>query len=194
MKKILVMILALTLAFSMFSCGSDEQLEPFKAAIAATDPASVSVNVTLASSIGTLNSRFDTVYAEDGSFVLTYEYQEFNSAASSATDGPIKTVSGTVNCDANGNYSDGGAIAGQNAAATGLALDLDNKDLENYSVSADGKVLTVTIPADLSEAVLGVNVGQDSTLVINLAGEKVSSFSLVYTTEQGKVTILCAYN
>ncbi len=194
MKKILVMLLALTLAFSMFSCGGDEQIEAFVAAIEETNPNTLTVTVKQESELGTLNAVYNTVYAEDGSFVMEYAYDVFNSAATSATEGVVSTKTGTVTCDKDGNYSDGGEFKGKNETSTGLTIDLEYKKFENYTISQDGTVLTAEISADISENVLGINLGVDSVLVITRAGNQVSTVSLVYTTEQGKVTILVSYN
>lgn len=188
MKKILIIMLALTCVFAMFSCGDKgASLDGFKKAVDNTAPTVVNVNVAVETDIGALNSSFKTTYAADGSFVIDYSYEQFNTSTSDADD--VKsTITGQVTCDKDGNYSDGGALTGTTTAATGAKLNLDSKKM-TYTVSKDGNVLTATVKAANTKAVLGIEIASDVTLVVTKAADKIVSYSMEYTN----TAITCSY-
>lgn len=189
MKKILIIMLALTCAFAMFSCGDKGvSLDGFKKAVDNTAPTVVNVNVAVETDIGALNSSFKTTYAADGSFVIDYSYEQFNTSTSD-TDDVKSTITGQVTCDKDGKYSDGGALTGTTTAATGAKLSLDAKKMDNVKVSEDGNVLNATVKAANTKAVIGIEIASDVTLVITKAADKVVSYSMEYD----KTVITCSY-
>ena len=193
MKKILVMILALCCAFAMFSCGDAEYIGDFNNAIKATKPTVVKVEVVAKSALGELNSVYTTTYNEDGSFAIEYTKESFNSASDGESDDVIKTETGSVSCDANGKYSDGGDIAGTLADAKGVSLKLSEKTMK-ASVSADGNVLTATVAAKNTASVFGVEYAGDVTLVITKAQDKIVSYTMSYqANETTAISVVCTF-
>ncbi len=190
MKKILIIMLALTCAFAMFSCGDKSaSLDGFKKAVDNTAPAVVNVSVEVETDLGALASNFKTTYAADGSFVIDYSYEQFNTSTSGNADDVKSTVTGQVTCDKDGKYSDGGALTGTTTAATGAKLAFNSKKMENVTVSEDGNVLSATVKAANTKAVLGIELASDVTLVVTKAADKVVSYSMEYD----KTVITCSY-
>ncbi len=192
MKKILVLALALVLAFSMFSCGGDDTLKAFTKAVNATDPEVIDVDTKFSTSYGDLLSNAKTTFAEDGSFTLVYSYEQFNTSAVGDSDEVKVKLEKTVTCDKDGNYSDGGDLAATSTATTGHKLKLSKKKVD-YKVSADGNVLTATIKAKNTESVLGVEIDADVILVLTKNADKIVSFTMNYELELGKVEVICNY-
>ena len=189
MKKFLIILLTLTCAFTLFSCGDDGvSLKDFKSAINATNPAEIEIKIVQETANGNLNSEMKTTFAEDGSFVIVGFYELFSASSSEGKE----TVSINVSCDANGKYSDGGEFSGTNPASTGAKLNLGAKKLD-YSISSDGKVLTANVAAANTKAVLGVEYAQDVVLVVSINEGKVISYTMNYTNEFGVVSIVCTY-
>lgn len=189
MKKILIILLALACTFTMFSCG--DSVDGFNKAIKNTNPAVVNVVVESETSLGLLKANYETTYAEDGSFTIKYSYEKFNGIAEGDADDVIAIVSGTVTCDKDGNYSDGGALVGAATTVTGTKIKLGKK--MDYSVSRDGNVLTATIKAAKTKSVFGAEFPADVTLVITKAEGKIVSYTIRYTTDAGTTNIICEY-
>ena len=193
MKKILIFILAIASALTMFACKKeDDGLNAFKTAVAATDPAVIEVDTKMMTAAGELASKATTTYNEDGSFTLVYWYEQFNTSANGASDELKTRIEKTVTCDKDGKYSDGGDLAGTSTATTGHKLNLGAKKLQP-TISEDGKVLTVTVGAANTKAVLGVEYAQDVVLVITINDGKVISYTMSYTNEFGAVSVVCTY-
>ena len=191
MKKVLLLLIAFACVFSMVGCG-DEVLDGFAEAVEATNPAVVNVTSEFVTELGTLKSNVTTTYNEDGSFVMDYSYDEFNTTATGAADEIIVTKTGKVTCDAEGNYSDGGSFVGKNEVTTGISLNLKEKLLD-YTVSSDGNSITAKVLAENTKEALGVELGADATIVLNKLDGKITSYSIAYVTEQGSVMIVCSY-
>ena len=190
MKKILIVMLALTCAFAMFSCGDESvSLDGFKTAVNNTAPTVVNVSVEVETDLGALTSNFKTTYAADGSFVIDYSYEQFNTTSNGDADDVKSTITGQVTCDKDGKYSDGGAFTGTTTVATGAKLALDSKKMESVTVSADGNVLNATVKADNTKAVLGIEIASDVKLVITKVADKVVSYSMEYD----KTTVTCSF-
>ena len=99
---------------------------------------------------------------------------------------------GAIISDAQGNYSDNGAISGK-IGAKGVAVDLDNEKITNYSVS--GKTLRITVKADDTASVLGTALPSEAVVVVTLEGTAVASITLNYTDAAANtVKIVCEYN
>ena len=193
MKKILIFILAIASALTMFACKKeDDGLKAFKTAVAATDPAVIEVDTKMMTAAGELASKATTTYNEDGSFTLVYWYEQFNTSANGASDELKTKIEKTVTCDKDGKYSDGGDLAGTSTATTGHKLNLGAKKL-SYKISADKNVLTATVKAADTEAVLGVSIAADVTLVVAKNADAVVSLTLNYTLETGAVEVVCNY-
>ena len=93
MKKILIILLALTLVFSLASCKKDEpapdntpaaptvDLEAYKTAIANTSLAIANIKVTASNDIfpnDPLVAEYDVEFNDDGSAVVRFTYMQYN--------------------------------------------------------------------------------------------------------------------
>ncbi len=191
MKKILTLILVLTCAFALFACGGNEEAPVYTEAAAdfitafgATTVSTLKVTVTADTAEGTLTSTYTTVYNADKTSTMTYSIETIP-GLDSAED--LEVVTGTVTCDANGNYSDGGAISGK-LGATGVNFDIDSSVIKTFTI--DGNVLAITVPAADTQAVIGYAVGSDALISVIKADGKIASITLSYTG----VSIVCEYN
>ena len=135
MKKIIALLLALTCVFALVACGDDpaptpdggdtpnyENLAPFTAAIAASNPASASISVSqIATQFNvTMNGEYDVVYNEDGSATIEYSYDKFNEITDETTE-VTTTVTGTATVAADGTVL---PISGEKYADRTLEFDM----------------------------------------------------------------------
>ena len=163
----------------------------FVTAIEATKPTQLTVTVKSNSAFGQLTSAYTTTYSStDSSFTVAYRTEKINDGFE--VEGDVIVSEGVITCDASGNYSDGGAFAGSNPAATGVKVKLTSDKLVNYTVTGD--ILTATIAAADTLEVLGASYGADVTLVLTKSEGKIVSVSLTYGAEENRVQISCVYN
>ena len=191
MKKLLIVLLALTCAFTMFSCGTSASLKDFEEAINNTNPTAIDVQITSDTAFGSLAASFKTAFAEDGSFVIDGSYEKFNTTTEGKAEDVKSVIPVKITCDKSGNYSDGGAFSGSNPAATGKKLVLSKK--MRASISNDGNVLTATVKADKTEDVFGIAYATDVTLVVTKNEGKIVSYTMEYATDYGYDRIVCSY-
>ena len=192
MKKILIVLLALTCAFAMFSCGKTADVKDFEKAIAATAPTVVEVEMVSDTVFGALSANFKTTYAEDGSFTIEGSYEQFNKSTEGKAEELKSSVPVNITCDKDGNYSDGGKFTGSNPNATGSKLSLGRK-VKDATISDDGKVLTATVKAKDTKSVFGIEYAKDVSLVITQNDGKIVSYTLEYATDYGYDRIICSY-
>ena len=193
MKKFLIILLAALLTFSFISCGEEAKapsIDGFVAAVKKTNPKEVLISIKSETALGELNGTYKTVYAEDGSFTIEYSYEKFNEIGEGAEDELTSTVTGTVTCDKNGNYSDGGALTGTTTLVTGAKINLAKA---KATVSMDGNSLTAKIKAADTKAVLGVELPSDAELVMAKSGDVIVSYTIKYQNASGEVVISCEY-
>lgn len=190
MKKFLAIVLMLTCSLALFACGGyKKDAADFVEAVAATDPAELVVTVSISTEEGTYTSEYKTVYNEDSSSTMTYKIATVP-GLDSAED--VVYVEGTVTCDKDGNYSDGGAVSGK-LAATGVKVNLESKAIETYAIK--GNVLTIDVAKASAKDIVGIELASDAVLsVTKNADGKVVSITLNYTAAEGPVSIVCAYN
>ena len=194
MKKIIALLIAITCVFAMVSCGGGEtdDVTAFKDAVAATAPAAVEIETALETELGTLEGTFNVTYADDGSAVIEYSYEQFNELTDSSNVTEVKkTVTGTVNVDKDGKYSDGGALVGSVSAAGGFTINLDTSKMKDYEVN--GNVLSATVEAANTQAVLGVAIAYDVTVTLTKGETSLVSLALTYVTDAGQATVTCEY-
>ena len=190
MKKILALILVLACSFALFACGEEaapaytEEAAEFITAFGATDITTLKVTVATETAEGTLTATYTTVYNADKTSTITYSIETIPGLDSTED---LEVLTGTVTCDASGNYSDGGAIAGK-LGATGVKFDYDSDKITNFEV--DGNNLAITVAAADTEAVLGSAIGSDALVTVTKADGKITSVALSYTG----VSIVCEYN
>lgn len=194
MKKIISLLLVLVCAVSIVSCTENgpDHFKAFNDANAATSPSTVTLTVQQVQVNATLNATFNITYNEDGSSVIVYSRDEFAPIGSGSADSILTTVTGTVTCDKNGVYSDGGEFAGTSTVVTGTAFNFDSSKM-TATFSTDGNVLNATISAENTVAVLGVAIANDVTLTVTKNADKIVSFTIEYTATEGPVYINCIY-
>ena len=194
MKKLITVILALACMFTMFSCGeTDDGIKNFKAAFDATvdNIDTVTVEVDFETAVGTLEASFVTKYNADKTCEVEYSYEKLLATSEGEAGEWKKTVAGKLTCDKDGNYSDGGDVAGSNAFVTGAKINLDAKKI-TYTIS--GNVLTANVKAENTNAVLGEEIAADVQLIVSMTSDgKISSYTMSYETEQGAATVVCSY-
>lgn len=207
MKKIIALLLALTCVFALAACGDEpdptptpdggdntntyEDLAPFTAAIAASNPASASINVAQTSTQFnvTMNGEYDVVYNEDGSATVEYSYDKYNEITDDTTE-VTTTVTGTATVDKDGNVT--GSLNTTVTAATAIKVTLDGAKLGDYTV-ASGALIAKVAAADTA-SVLGVAISADVTLTITVANGNVATMTISYESTVGPVEIVCSYN
>ena len=190
MKKIIALILALTAVFALVSCDDADHsaLEPYKAAIDATSPNRATINVSVTNNaLGvTLDGSYVAEYGEDGATV-TYEYEKLNEIGA---DDMICVVKGTATVSADGTVS--GDVDAKVSAATAVKINLDPSKI-TYSIERG--ILTVTVKAADTQAVLGVDLGADASMTMTVSdGGKIGSVSYSYSIgTDSTVSVVCFY-
>ena len=199
---LLVISIALSMAF-ITSCGGgsdDDDNKPqgkdgidlFNEAILATNPDEITGTVVMTASFGTMTMEYVATLEDDGSFILEYSYDRFNSYGEGGTSDTATKVTGTVTYE-NGTYrgdTDAAKIP-TNAVASKINL---KSDKISAKVSNDGKVLAATVKAADTLDVLGVEYASDVTISLTMQNAKIASLTLTYTYEGANVTVLCNYN
>lgn len=220
MKKVFALILALACVFccaALVSCGDtptppddggntpnpdnpDDGNQPldlsaFNTAVNNTDPASSVITTVMESELGELNGRFEITYNEDGTSSIEYSYEKFLPLDAEGTE-TKETVTGTVNVQANGSFSDGASFNGQNSVAVSFKLTLDVEKLDGAKV--EGNSLIATVKAANTKAVLGVELASDVTLIVVKGETGLTSVSMSYAIDvsglPGTASVACDYN
>ncbi|MBR2650318.1 MAG: hypothetical protein IKD45_01525 [Clostridia bacterium] len=202
MKRIIAVILMLACFACLTACKNNETpdngnggntatVETFTTAMANTKPTGAIITATVSTSLGDLTSRFNIVYAEDGSAVITYSYEKFNGIDEGAADEVKTTYEGTVTRAADGTYSsDDASVPDLSAVNAGVALDLSKLDASKVTINEKGDVLTATVAAADTDDVFGTAFSMDMTLKISIADGQVELVNIDY--EGG--SIVCQYN
>lgn len=194
MKKILSIILLLSCLLCVCSCnavdkvkdkisGDDSDAEvdaftKFENAIAAASASAVDIDVVTSTALGELKSEYEVIYNADGSAVINYSYQRFYEFGEGPADEVIKTVSGTVYRDKNGNFSD---TNGVDVSAVTAAAAYDISAFKSTAVINEaGDILTVTIPKANTQGVFGSEFTGDVQFEMILIGDKLASMTLTY--------------
>ena len=194
MKKFLAILLVCLMAFTVVSCGPEEEAGEFDKFLTAVDqtPASkINVVSKLTTDLGVLNATVETVFNPDGSANLTYSVENFNTDFSS--DEVKLTKTGTVVLNKDGSYSDGGefsGVIGENVVAVNISL--DETKFDSYKVQ--GNVLTASVKAENTQAVFGVEISADVSFMLTISNNRVVSITMNYTVESGAMEVVCSYN
>lgn len=193
MKKIIAIALSIVCVFALFACAGQtayqKDAKDFIDAAASTKISTLNVTVVVDGSQGKLTSTYTTVYNEDSTSTMTYHIETV-AGLDSAED--IAVQEGTVTCDKNGNYSDGGEISGK-LNATGAKFDIGNKLIKDYEIS--GNSLTIKVAKDDAKEVIGVTTMSDVIIVVSKTNSNtITSVSLSYKGSDGNVAIVCVYN
>lgn len=214
MKKILALILLVGCIFTLCSCklfkkdkentddnntdieDTNEDSDPSKEAVAAiqakidaSTPKTADITVTLKAVLDDLYSEYNVTYNQDGTATVVYTYEKFNDL-NADSDEHKSAYSGTATVSPDGTVSD--AIGGT-ASVEALTFDisLDAAKLENAEVIAG--VLTATVKAANTAAVLGVELGADASLAISTSANGVTSIAIAYASAAGPVEIIATY-
>lgn len=192
-------MLILCLAFTVVSCGKDEDdnnepevnnLDAFNEAVAATNPDGVIIDIKTTSELGELVSKYIVTYNDDGTAVVDQTVERFSEFDPENPENYVKktTEKSVVRMNADGTFT--GTVSGTAAnIVAGVAINLSSV-ASAVQVNESGDVLTVTVPAASTEAVLGMAVSADVTLVISISGGAVEQIKMTYTGAE----IVCKYN
>ena len=193
-KKIIAsLVLVVYTVFSVFalaSCG-DGPLNEFSKAISATDPSVVNGSVTMYTEYGPLVSSYTASIAEDGSYVINYEYELFDEIGDGTSNEISSKYTGTVTYK-DGTYSDSSLAAKITADAAAAKIKLDDKKM-SYNISEDGNVLSATVKAAKTKAVFGIEYAADVNLTLTKNAGKIVSLNMTYTLTEGKVEVTANY-
>lgn len=207
MKKIFAILLALTMALSVFAlagCGdngggdvdtTDHNLEAIKAALSATTPASTDIEINAVTPLGvTLNGEYNVTYNSDGTATVEYSYDKLNTFEGGPVGELVSRVSGTATIAQDGTVS--GDVSATVAGAATKSFNLDAAKFKSYS-AGEGS-LVATIAAENVEAVLGIAISRlasDVTISVFANDGEVTAVSIAYTDSvAGAVTVECVYN
>lgn len=193
MKKIIAIALTIVCVFALFACvgktAYQKDAKDFINAAESTKISTLNVTVVVDGSMGKLTSTYTTVYNDDSTSTMTYRIETV-AGLDSAED--IAVQEGTVTCDKNGNYSDGGEISGK-LGATGAKFDIGNKLIKDYEIS--GNSLTINVAKEDAKDVIGVATMSDVVIVVSKTDSNaITSVSLSYKGADGNVAIVCIYN
>lgn len=207
MKKIIALILAIACMLCLASCdilfpGNTEKpddtqkpddshaIPDIQAKIDASAPMGADVAVSFETALGELNGSYDVAYNEDGSATVNYSYEKFNTFTAGETATELKSVvSGTVTVAADGTVS--GDLGAEGLNAVSFKLQLDEGKLTSVAINAG--VLSATVKAADTAAVLGVALDYDVQLVVATGTTGVTYMTVAYTTTYGPVEIVTTY-
>lgn len=191
MKKILMIVLVIACAISLFACGEESELTPVEsinAMYAVSCPTKIETTTVQVINGVTFNG-LDTLVAGkvDGkeAVVYTYSYEELQDVEAGA-DEPIKTVSGTVEyLEGKGTRNNGGAwnADGASFAPTpgSVALTISEELIAN--MVKEENTFTFDVAAANTAAVLGEEnaVNADVHVVVTTNGAVVTGVTISYT-------------
>lgn len=200
MKKIIALILAISCLLCLASCqfiGGEKPAEipddsasipDIQAKVDASAPAGAEITVTYKTTLGDLNGSYDVLYNEDGTATVSYSYEKFNTLGEGSTE--LKsTTTGTVTVAADGSVS--GDLGTEGLTAVSFELKLDADKLSSVVINAG--VLSATVKAENTAAVLGVALTYDVQLIVATGTNGVASMTVAYTTSLGEVEIVTVY-
>lgn len=196
MKKFLAILLVCVMAFAVVSCNKGNEEPPsafaeFEKAIDQTPASKVNVSTKITTELGILNSTVDTVFNPDGSATVSFSIERFNSDFT--TSDVVVTRTGTVTLNKDGTYSDGGTFKdtlGANVASVKLAL--DEAKLASYTI--ENGVLSASVEAENTAAVLGTDIGCDVSFMLTIGSGRIVSLVIAYESDFGPVEAIVSYN
>ena len=195
MKKIIAILLALTLVFALASCNKDTtpsvDLEPFKTAIANTTLSSAKIEITAKNDFlpeHPLMAEYNVTYNDDGSATINYTYMVYNEITSNTTE-ITTTIPGYATISADGVVS--GDVSATVSAAAGVNFNLD---LAKMAATEDHGILRATVSAANTADVLGGAIGADVVFTLTVANGTVTGATINYTLDGVAYEIVCTYN
>ena len=205
MKKILIILLALTLVFSLASCKKDEpapdntpaaptvDLEAYKTAIANTSLAIANIKVTASNDIfpnDPLVAEYDVEFNDDGSAVVRFTYMQYNEIDPGVTQEITSTYNGYATISADGTVT-GNRVDSNITAAASVNFNLDATKM---TVSEDHGILRANIPAANTASVLGGAIDVDVVLTLTVSGDVITGATINYVENGVSYEIVCTYN
>ena len=196
--KAVLLVLCLTLSIMLVTACDDGKnpdkkgiLDDFNEAVAATNPAEVTGTITMTADFGTMVMEYTAEIDESGSFALNYSYDKYNDVENGGSSDVTTKVTGTVYY-ADGTYTGDTDVAKIPANAVAAKIDVKSDKID-AKVSTDGKMLTATVKAADTKAVLGVSYDSDVTMSLTMQEGKIVSLTLTYVYEEANVSVLCTY-
>ncbi len=195
MKRLIAILLALTLVFALASCGKKAEntinLEPYTSAIANTSLKNATVEITQTNDFlpdYPLVARYEITYNNDGSATVNYTYMEYVEIGEDS-DSITNTISGYATISADGTVS--GNISATVTAAASVNFNLDASKM---AASEDHGILRANISAANTAAVLGGAIGADVVFTLSTANNTVTGATINYTLDGAAYEIVCTYN
>lgn len=193
-KTISMLVLVAMCVIALASCGggSAVNVDTFQNAVNNTNPTKVVINTTTTDALGELKGSFTANFAEDGSSTIAYSYEKWLPIGEGEADELKKTYSGTVACDANGNYSgdDLDGVIGDISNAVAINLKAITSVV---TISEDETTLTATVAAAETEAVFGAAYAYDVTLTVVKGESAVESITITFTNGGTSAEIFARY-
>ena len=144
----------------------------------------------MTTALGTLTSIVDTVFNPNGSATIDYYIEKFNTSFDNGGEKLVYDSVVTLNAD--GSYSDGGVFEGLiGSAPTAVNINLDATKLASYSI--EGGVLSASVKAENTAAVLGAAIDADVSFMLTISSNRIISVVLNYATELGAVKSIISY-
>ena len=190
MRKIISLVLVIACFGLLMSCdmissitggGNDgtKGIDAFVEAVENTNPKNITVDIEVETALGDLTSKYTVNYKEDGSAVISYTVEKFNAIGEGAEDELKSTVTGTVTKNADGTFTGDTNGADVSGATAGFKLDV-KKLKDTATTNENSTVLTATVAAADTEAVLGSAFDKDVTVVIAIADGAVELIDLTF--------------
>ena len=190
MRKIISLVLIIACFGLLMSCdmissitggGNDgtQGIDAFVEAVENTNPKNITVDIEVETALGDLTSKYTVNYKEDGSAVISYTVEKFNAIGEGAEDELKSTVTGTVTKNADGTFTGDTNGADVSGVTAGFKLDV-NKLKDTATINENSTVLTATVAAADTEAVLGSAFDKDVTVVIAIADGAVELIDLTF--------------
>ncbi len=202
MKKIISLILTLTLAFSCFAvltaCGDEEEdTSPTVYEIVKTSaPTKIVTMVTFVDANGEDLGGTYTMQIQGEDSIFEYEYRRYRTPEEGVAEGstdPIKTVSGKVYYkDHLYSSSEGDEWDASATLSSDVKLDLQEAYLTSPTVSEDGTTLTATLTAENALKVFGTDLSANGDIAITVTtnGTNLTGIVLTCTTASGAEVIV----
>lgn len=194
MKRILVLLITLSLLFTLASCGKDEDgLEIINKAFSASEPTmSVTTDTQIYGSI-TLNGKYTLIIGKiDGKSATQYianydKIDTIENGSGTVITGPVTNVTETKEyVDGRGLRENGGKWKDEDDFAPSkgdISLNLTSETVTEYTF--ENNVFTCVISPDNTEAVFGVGnaIAAEVNLVIKTDGVVITEINISYELE-----------
>ncbi len=206
MKKIVCLLLALTLVFAFVSCNEQEE-DPDKAffeAVAATNPTKIKTLTyyTVTGESTPLAGEYETVIMDTG-FVFDYSFQRYATLEdaedeNTVINGNIVTESGKLYFK-DGKYSfdnENWFVEAPDVAMSRINLNISKDTLGEYEINDAKTNVTATLSAEAAETLLGIKLAASSDVVVSIStnGTYLTLVTVSYSTANASVTITTSYS